>query len=323
VKKASGMILLACALAGAPAAVLAQAYPTKPVRFIVPFPPGGTSDVLGRIVAQRLTEALGRQVVVENRGGASGMIGTEVAAKSAGDGYTLLLTSMGGLVTNTFLYKRVPYDPLNDFAFISMLATAGQVLVVHPAVPARNVKELIALGKARPGQLNVGSGGQGTTQHIVAQVFQNATGVKLVHVPYKGGGLAVADVVGGQIEMIFADMAPAVPHVKSKRLRALAVSSEERSSALPEVPTMAESGVKAWFPQTWWALAAPRGTPPAIVARLNEAVVQFMQAPEVQDKIGSLGVVPLHSKPERVAELIKVSHERMGSVVKAAGIVPE
>jgi tripartite-type tricarboxylate transporter receptor subunit TctC len=307
----------------APAAALAQAYPNKPIRYIVSFPPGGTSDVVARIVAQKLTEALGRQVVVENRGGASGVIGHDLVAKAPADGYTLLQTSMGGLVTNRFLYKNLPFDPDTDFAPISMLATAGQVLVVHPGVPARTVKELIALAKAKPGQLNVGSGGLGTTQHIVGEVFQVATGTKFVHVPYKGGGVAVADLVGGQIDLAFADMAPAVPHIKSGRLRALVVSSEQRSPTLPDVPTMAEAGVKASFPQTWWAIAAPKGTPAVIINRLNAEIAQFMELPDVQEKLVNVGLFPLHSTPARVTELVKIGNQQMAKVVKAAGIKPE
>ena len=300
-----------------------QAYPNKPIRFIAPFPPGGTTDVLARIVAQRLTDVLGRQVIVENRGGASGTIGHELAAKAPGDGYTLLLTSMGGLVTNRFLYKRLPFDPDNDFVPISMLATAGQVLVVHPTVPARSVRELVALARAKPGVLNVGSGGLGTTQHIVAQVFQTATGTRFVHVPYKGGGLAVADLVGGQIDLIFADAAPSVPHVKSARLRALAVSSEQRAPALPDVPTLGEAGIRDWFPQTWWALAAPKGTPGTVVSRINSEVAQLMKAPDVQEKLAALGVFALHSTPKRVTELVRTGTERMAKVVAAAGIHAE
>jgi tripartite-type tricarboxylate transporter receptor subunit TctC len=299
------------------------AYPTKPIRFIAPFPPGGTSDIVARVVAQKLTDALGRQVLVDNRGGASGTIGYDLGAKAPPDGYTLLLTSMGGLVTNQFLYKRLPFDPLHDFAHISQLATAGQILVVHPSLQAQTVQELVALAKAKPGQLNVGSGGLGTTQHIVAEVFQAATGTKFTHVPYKGGVLAVGATVAGQINLIFADMAPAVPHVKSGRLRALAVSSEQRSSALPEVPTMADAGVKEWFPQTWWAMSAPRGTPAAIIKRLNGEIVQAMKAPDVQERFANVGLQPLHSTPERVTELVKTGTARMGQVVKAAGIQPE
>ena len=319
----SKIVLLVLGVLSVVPQAVAQAYPVKPIRFIAPFPPGGTTDLLARMVAQKLSDGLSRQVVVENRGGASGTIGHELAAKAPADGYTLVLTSMGGLVTNRFLYKRLPFDPDNDFAPISMLATAGQVLVVHSTVPARNVKELIALAKARPGQLNVGSGGLGTTQHIVGEVFQQATGTKFVHVPYKGGGLAVTDLVGGQIDLAFADMAPAVPHVKSGRLRALAVSSEQRAPVLSDVPTMAESGIRQWFPQTWWAIAAPKGTPPAIISRINAEVAQAMKTGEVQEKLASVGLFALYSPPERVTELVKTGMERMARVVKAAGIQPE
>jgi tripartite-type tricarboxylate transporter receptor subunit TctC len=230
---------------------------------------------------------------------------------------------MGGLVSNQFLYKRLPFDPMNDFAPISQLATAGQVLVIHPAVQAKNVQELIALAKSNPGKLNVGSGGLGTTQHIVAEVFQSATGIKLTHVPYKGSILAVTATVAGEITMTFADMAPAVPHVKAGRLRALVVSSEQRSTAIPDVPTMADAGFKEWFPQTWWAMAAPKGTPPAIINRLNSEVGQFMKSQDVQDKFASLGLVPLHSTPQQITELVRIGAARMGKVIRAAGIQPE
>ncbi|MGZ5092881.1 MAG: Bug family tripartite tricarboxylate transporter substrate binding protein, partial [Burkholderiales bacterium] len=287
----SKILWLVFAVLNLQSAASAQTYPTKPVRFIAPFPPGGTSDIVARVVAQKLSDRLGKQVLVDNRGGASGTIGYELGAKAQPDGYTLLLTSMGGLVTNQFLYKRLPFDPMHDFAHISQLATAGQVLVVHPSVAARTAQELIALAKSKPGQLTVGSGGIGTTQHIVAEVFQAATGIKFVHVPYKGSILAVTDTVAGQISMTFADMAPAVPHIKAGRLRALVVSSEQRSAAIPDVPTMAEAGIKEWFPQTWWAMAAPKGTPVAIIKRLNSEIGQFMKAPDVQEKFASLGLI--------------------------------
>jgi tripartite-type tricarboxylate transporter receptor subunit TctC len=312
------------ALTLAPAAALAQQdYPSKPIRFIAPFPPGGTSDIVARVAAQKLTDSLGKQVIVDNRGGASGTIGYEMASKSPPDGYTLLLCSMGGLVSNQFLFKRLPFDPMNDFSLISQLATAGQVLVIHPAVQAKTVQDLIALAKASPGKLNVGSGGLGTTQHIVAEVFQTATGIKLTHVPYKGSILAVTATIAGEITMTFADMAPAVPHIKAGRLRALVVSSEQRSNAIPEVPTMADAGIREWFPQTWWAMAAPKRTSPAIIKRLNGEIAQFMKAPDVQEKFANIGLVPLHSTPEHVTELVKTGAARMGKVIRAAGIQPE
>lgn len=307
----------------APLALAQGAYPVKPVRLIAPFPPGGTTDVLCRIVAQKLTDALGRQVVVENRPGAAGNIGHEVAAKAPPDGYTLLLSAKGALVTNQFLYRRLGFDPLNDFAPVSLVATSGPVLVVHPAVPARNVKELIALARARPGQLNFGSGGVGTTAHIVGEVFKAATGVRIVHVPYKGGVLAVTDVVAGQIEMSFADMVPSVPQIKAGRLRALAVTSEQRSPTLPEAPTMAEAGVKEPFPQTWWAITAPRGTPAAVIGRINAELAQIMKQPDLQEKYAGLGLFPVHTAPERVLELVRLESPQMSRILKAAGIEPQ
>jgi tripartite-type tricarboxylate transporter receptor subunit TctC len=301
----------------------AQNYPVKPVRLIAPFPPGGTSDVVCRLVAQKLTEALGKQVVVENRPGAAGNIGHEAAAKSPADGYTLLLTNGAAMITNQFLYKRTGFDPYNDFAPISLVASAGPVLVIHPSVPARSVKELIALAKAKPDRLNFGSGGVGTTSHVVGEVFKTATGVRIVHVPYKGGGLAVIDVVAGQIEMSFSDMVPAVPQVKAGRLRALAVTSEQRSQALPDVPTMAEAGVNETFPQSWWAVVAPKGTPAAVVNTINAAIAQMMKLPDVQKKYAELGVFTVHTTPERVLEIVKANSPQMGRILKAAGVQPE
>ncbi len=320
----AGFVVASLGLAtSAPVAWAQGAYPTKPVRLIAPFPPGGTTDVVCRIMAQKLTEALGRQVVVENRPGASGNIGHEVAAKAPPDGYTLLLTSKGALVNNSLMYKRIPFDPYNDFAPVSIVASAGPVLVIHPSVPAHSVKELIALAKARPGQLNFGSGGSGTTAHIVGEVFKAATGVKIVHIPYKGGILAVTDLVAGQIEMSFSDMVPAVPQIKGGRLRALAVTTEQRSAALPDVPTRAEAGVKQPFPQTWWAITAPKGTPAAIISRLNAELAQIIKLPDVQEKYAGLGVFAVHTTPERVLELVKLESPIMAKILKEAGIVPE
>ena len=325
----SALLILRCSLAAlwlgtaAPILLAQGTYPVKPIRLIAPFPPGGTTDVLCRLVAQKLTDALGRQVVVENRPGAAGNIGHEYAARAAPDGYTLLLSATGALVTNQFLYKRLGYDPYNDFAPVSLVATSGPVLVVHPSVPARSVRELIALAKARPGQLNYGSGGRGTTAHIVGEVFKTAAAVNIVHVPYKGGGMAVTDLVAGQIEMSFADMVPSVPHVKSGRLRALAVTSEQRSPALPELPTMAEAGVKEPFPQTWWAITAPKGTPAAIISRINAELERIMKQPDLREKYTGLGLFPVHTSPERVLELVKLSAPQMERILRAAGIEPE
>lgn len=307
-----------------PAAAPAQdAWPSRPLRMVAPFPPGGTTDVLARIIAQRLSDALGRQVLVENRPGAGGNLGNEFAARLPPDGYNILLSSSAQLVTNVHLYKRLGFDPLNDFSPVSQVASSGQVLVVHPSIPVKTVQQLVAIARAKPGSLNFGSGGRGTPAHVAGEVFQVATGTKLVHVPYKGGGLAVVDLVAGQIDMVLSDMAPAVPQVKAGKLRALAVTSERRSPALPDVPALAEAGIKGSIPDVWWVLMTPRGTAPAVVARLNAEIGAMMKNAELQERFAQLGITPLHSTPERVTELIRLETPAIGKALKAAGIEPE
>lgn len=304
-------------------AAAAQDYPAKPVRLIAPYPPGGSSDVLARVIAQKLGDALGRQVVVENRPGATGNIGHEVAAKAPPDGYTLLLTTKSQLVNNPYLFKKLPFDPLNDFSLITLIATAGHVLVVHPAVPARNVKELVVLAKAQPGKLSYGSSGASSTVAIVAEVFKRATQTNILHVPYKGTVLAVADVVGGQIEMVFSDMVPAVPQIRSGRLRALAVTTPQRSPALPNVPTMIESGIQEPLPTQWWGISGPKGIAPAIVARLNSEIARVVQSPDVRQRYNDLGIMALLSTPERMHEVIRTEIPQMAKILAAVGLKPE
>jgi tripartite-type tricarboxylate transporter receptor subunit TctC len=313
-------LVLACLL---PLLVQAQSYPNKPVRMIAPYPPGGTSDVMARLVAQKLSDTLGRQVIVDNRPGAAGNLGHEIAARAPADGYTLLLTSGGAMVTNVFLYKRLGFDPFKDFAPVSIVATAAPMMVINPSVPARTVQEFVALAKAKPGEFNFGSGGVGTTSHIVGEVFKAATGVNIVHVPYKGGGLAVLDVVAGQIPLSFADMVPSVPQVKSGRLRGLAVTTPQRAPVLPDVPTMAEAGVDAPFPGQWWAVVAPRQTPRTVIQFLNQRIGEFMRTPEMQERLGGMGAFPAHTTPEQVTETMEQGTRQMAAVVKAAGIKPE
>ena len=312
--------VLACLL---PLFVQAQSYPNKPVRMIAPYPPGGTSDVMARLVAQKLSDTLVRQVIVDNRPGAAGNLGHEIAARAPADGYTLLMTSGGAMVTNVFLYKRLGFDPFKDFAPVSIVATAAPMMVINPSVPARTVQEFVALAKARPGEFNFGSGGVGTTSHIVGEVFKAATGINIVHVPYKGGGLAVLDVVAGQIPLSFADMVPSVPQVKAGRLRGLAVTTPQRAPVLPDVPTMAEAGVDAPFPGQWWAVVAPRQTPRAVVQFLNQRIGEFMRTPEMQERLGAMGAFPAHTTPEQVTETMEQGTRQMAAVVKAAGIKPE
>jgi tripartite-type tricarboxylate transporter receptor subunit TctC len=304
--------------------VLAQAgYPSKPVRFIAPFPPGGATDTLCRVLAQKLSDGLGQPVTVDNRPGASGNIGHELAMKAAPDGYTLLLTNSSTLTTNPHLFKSLPFDPVADFTPVSLVATAGQVLVVHPSVPASSVAELVALAKARPGQLNFGSGGKGIQSHISGEMFKSMTGVSIVHVPYKGTVQAVADLVAGQVQLVFADMVPAMPHIKSGRLRPLAVTIAERSPALPEVPTMIEAGVPGYSATLWWAVALPKGADSALVQRLNGELKRTIALPDVQERYASLGMNPAHSSPREVTELIRSDTRKFGPILKAAGVEPE
>jgi tripartite-type tricarboxylate transporter receptor subunit TctC len=304
-------------------AIAQSSYPSKPIRFIAPFPPGGATDTLCRVLAQKLSDGLGQPVTVDNRPGASGNIGHELAMKAPPDGYTLLLTNSSTLTTNPHLFKSLPFDPVADFAPVSLVATAGQVLVVHPSVPASSVAELVALAKARPGQLNFGSGGKGIQSHISGEMFKSMTGVNIVHVPYKGTVQAVADLVAGQVQLVFADMVPAMPHIKSGRVRPLAVTVTERSPALPEVPTMIEAGVPDYSATLWWAVALPKGAEPGLVQRLNGELKRIISLPDVQERYASLGMNPAHSSPREVTELIRSDTRKFGPILKAAGVEPE
>jgi tripartite-type tricarboxylate transporter receptor subunit TctC len=300
-----------------------QAYPSRPIKFIAPFPPGGSSDVLCRLLGAKLAEGLGQPVAVENRPGAAASIGHEYAAKQPPDGYTIVITSSSTLVNNLYLYKHHAFDVFKDFSPISMIASAGQVLVVHPSVPAKSVKELIALARSQPGKLNFGSGGKGIQSHISGEMFRAATGVDIVHVPYKGTVQAVGDLVAGQVQMVFSDMVPAMPHIRAGRLRPLAVTTRERAVVLPEVPTMIEAGVPGYESGVWWAVLSPKGTPEAIVGRLNTELGRIVKLPDVQEKYASLGISPEHSTPAQVLQRAKEEGPRIAAALKAAGIEPE
>src|SRR6266545_4008331 len=260
-------------------AAAAQEYPVKPVRVIVPFPPGAINDSVGRMIATQLSSRLGKQFIVDNRSGAGGVTGTELAANAPKDGYTLLVVSLVNAV-NPWLYK-LPYDPIKSFAPIAVLASAPNVLLVNPELPVKSVKELIALAKEKPGQLQYASGGVGSFQHLGGELFRLATGVDMLHVPFKGGGPAMIDVLGGHTKAIFATTITALPHARSGKLRALGVGNRERSAVLPDVPTMAEAGLPGYEAVNWIGIAAPAGTPPAIVAKLHETIVAIQDSPEV------------------------------------------
>ena len=298
-------------------------YPSKPIRFVAPFPPGGSSDVLGRLLGQKLSESLGQPVTIENRGGAGGNIGSEYASKLPPDGYSWLLGSSPALATNVHLYKRMGFDPHNDFTPVSMIGVSGSVLVVHPSVPVNTVAELIALAKSQPGKLNYGSGGIGTPAHVITESFKTQVGVDMVHVPYKGTGVAVTDLVAGQLNVIFSDMVPTIPQIKAGKLRPLAVTLAQRIGALPDVPTLAEVGVGLKVGETWWALMLPKGAPAPIVDRLNAEMGRVLKMPDVIERMASLGVAPLHSAPQAVTDRINRDSPEFGKVLKAAGVQPE
>ena len=299
------------------------AYPNRPIKMISPFPPGGASDALARLVASKLGEGLGQTVTVDNRAGASGNIGHEAAAKSQPDGYTLVLSNSSSVVTNPHLFKKLPFDPLNDFAPISMVASAGQVLVVHPSVPVTTIAELTAFAKANPNKLNFGSGGKGIQSHISGEMYKSAVGVDIVHIPYKGTVQAVTDLLAGQIQMVFSDMAPALPHIKSGKLRAIAVTSSQRSASLPDVPTISESGLPGFSSGVWWSVLGPKGTPVEIVNRINSEIGKMMQSADVREAYAKLGITPQHSTPSKVLENIRGESPVMAKILKAAGVEAE
>ena len=304
-------------------AAFAQNYPARPLRVITPVSAGSAVDTVARVVGQKLSDAWGQQVVVDNRLGANGIIGTEAAAKSPADGYTLFLGNDAMLATNPNLYSKLPYDPVRDFAPITLAASIPLVLVVHASLPVKSVRELIAFAKAHPGEINYASGGNGSPQHLPMEMLKSATGIKVVHVPYKGLGPALNDVVGGQVPMMFAGMSGALPHIQSGRLRALAVGGITRSPALPAVPTVAEAGVAGFNYAAWTGFLAPAGTPKDIIARLHAEITRILALPEVRDKLTGLGFELVGSTPDEFGMLIKIDIARVAKVVRDAGIRAE
>jgi tripartite-type tricarboxylate transporter receptor subunit TctC len=301
----------------------ASTYPTKPIRVVAPFTPGGGSDLVARIVAQRLTDAFRQQCIVENRAGAGGRVGTEYVARATPDGYTLLLTGSGSVILATALYEKLPYDVQRDLSPVTTVASSSFVLVVHPAVPAQSVKQLLALARARPGSLNYASSGAGAPAHLAAELFQASTKVKLTHVPYKGTGPSVASVMAGETDLTFGNMLTIVPPVHSGKLRALGVTTLQRSALFPQVPTIAESGVPGFETVTYYGVFAPAGTPPEIVALLNSALVKGLNTDDTRKRLAGDGSEVLTSTPQEFARVIKADIEKWTRVVKAAGIKPE
>jgi len=300
-------------------AMAQQTYPTKPIRMVCPFPPGGTTDLVARLVALKLTEAWGQQVVVDNRPGAGGVIGTEMVAKAVPDGYTILLGSITTHAVNPALYKKLDFDPVKDFTPVSLVVSSPQLLAVHPAVPAKSVKELIALAKAKPGQLNYGSAGTGTSPHLTFELFKRMASIDVVHVPYKGTGPAITDLVGGQVQMMITGIVALMPHVKSGKLRALAVTSAKRVSALSDVPTVAESGVPGFDVSSWFGVFLPAHTPRMIVTKMNGEIRRILEQPSVRRRLIDQGADPASNTPEEFAAYVKAEMARWGEVVRSTG----
>jgi tripartite-type tricarboxylate transporter receptor subunit TctC len=302
-----------------PYAAAQGAYPTKPVRLVVPFPAAGTTDILARAVAQKLSEAWGQQVIVDNRPGAGGNIGSELVAKAAPDGYTLLMGTVGTHAINPSLYSKMPYDHVKDFTPVILVAGVPNVLVVNPSLPVHSVQELIAYGKANPGKLNFASSGNGTSIHLSGELFKTLTGIQMTHVPYKGSAPALTDLVGGQVQLMFDNLPSSLAFIKGGQLRALAVTSATRSATLPELPTLAESGLPGFEASSWFGVLAPAGTPKDIVDKLNGAVASWLATPEAREKLVAQGAIAAGGPPEAFARHIADETAKWAKVVKASG----
>ncbi len=309
---------LAAAFLAQPA--LAQSYPVKPIRLIVPFAAGGGNDNVARLVGKRLGETLGQPVIVDNRPGAGGVVGAELAAKSAPDGYTLFLGGVGSHAINPGLIKNLPYDPVKDFAPVELLAQAPLVLVVHSSVPARDIAELIAYARQNPGKLNFASNGNGSSSQLAAVMFESMAGIDMVHVPYKGLSPALTDLLSGQVQLMFSSVVAILPHIKAGKLRGLAVTGTKRLALLPGLPTIAESGFPGYEASSWYGILAPAGTPRDIVARLNAELSKALEQPEVRSSLLAEGAEPVGGTPEQFAAHIRAEKERLGKVIRDAKI---
>ncbi len=301
--------------------VMAQTYPAKPIRFLIGFPPGGTNDILARAIAPKLTEALGQQVVIENRGGASTAIATELAARAAPDGYTIVLNAPAHS-TNPSLMK-LSFDSVRDFAFITQLAESQNLLTVHPSLPVTSVKSLIAISKQRPGDINYGTSGTGTTPHLSGELFQHLTGTKWVHIPYKGSGLGLTALLSGEVSLYFANIPAVIRHIQTGRLRPIALSGTKRTAAAPGIPTVAESGLPGFSVTSWFGVAAPAKTPRPIIDRLNAEIVKALNAPDMRERLQGMGADPVGSTPEQYTAFVQNEIAKWGKVIKAAGIKGE
>ncbi len=310
-------LCLLCVVSGN---ALGQAYPAKPIRMIIGFPPGGGTDIVGRIVAQKLTEVLGQQVIADNRGGASGQLAAELVARAAPDGYTIMMAHIAAISILPSLVAKLPYDSQKDFVPITLAAIGPNLLVVHPSVPVKTVQDLIALARSRPGELQYASPGSGTVQHLAGELFKLQAKVDILHVPYKGSGQSIVDLVAGHVHMDFDSVPPVINHVRQGKLRAIAVTSAKRFSLLPDIPTVNESGVEGFDMSTWWGLVAPAAVGRDVVARLHDETVKLLRQADVKEKIAFVGAEPVGNTPEEFAALIRAETEKYAHIVKAAGI---
>ncbi|HPU52702.1 MAG TPA: tripartite tricarboxylate transporter substrate binding protein [Burkholderiaceae bacterium] len=310
---------LALGLALTASHAMAQSWPTRPISLVVPFPPGGTTDVLARALGERLAKSLGQPVVIENKPGAGATLGADYVAKAKADGYTLLMGAVHHTIA-TSVYKKLPYDFQKDFAPISTVAVVPNVLVVNAATPAKDVAELVALAKAQPGKSTYGSNGNGTAQHLIGTQFQNLTGTELIHIPYKGSGPLATDLLGGQITMSFDPVTPVLPHIRSGRLRALAITTARRSPALPDVPTLEEAGLKGFNIGTWFGVLAPAATPREVVSRLSAEIVKVIESPDFRKRMDEIGAGPVGNSPEQMAAQIRDETDKFARLVKEAKV---
>jgi tripartite-type tricarboxylate transporter receptor subunit TctC len=322
---AAGSLLVLCVLAAASALACAadSVYPSRPIRMVIPFAPGASNDITARLIAPKLSDALGQSVVVDNRGGAGGVLGADLVAKSLPDGYTLLMGSPGPLTVNPVLLPNLPYQPKRDFVPVTLLAIVPSILEVNPALPAKSVQELIALARATPGKFNYASAGVGSVPHLAGELFKLLAKVDLVHVPYKGSSPAITDLLGGQVSMFFDNMASAVPYVKAGRLRALAITSPKRSAVMPDLPTMIEAGVPGYEAYSWNGIVAPAGTPPATIKRLAAEIAAVLASPEIREKMKGLGAEVVANSPAEFASFMEKESAKWGRVVREANIKPE
>lgn len=302
---------------------LAQAYPSKSIRFIVPYSAGGATDILARAVAQKLTDAWNQAVVVDNRSGAGGIIGTDLIAKSAPDGYTIGLAHAGPLAINPSLYKKLPYSPATDFSQITLMGRQENMVVVHPSLPVKSIKELISLAKRKPGQVVLGSGGSGTGSHLAGELFMSMTGTKMLHVPYKGNAPSVVALLSGEVQVMFPTILTVKPHIEAGRLRALAVTTEKRVGAMPDLPTVAEAGVPGYESSIWFGAMGPAGIPAGVVARLNAEIVRILSIPELKASFISQGLDIETSTADSFANLVRMEQEKWAKAIKAAGITAQ